>query len=240
MIKPTILSLVLLVTPLWAEESTPSAKEGHAWKYSRFSEEILSRDKDLFDLISNNFGVEESSLMSDQIIKNGATHLFNKVTFKAASRKRPNQKYSIIIHTSGLRLTQRLDWKSIKILNVELKPSGSDQQATSPYPAFAADLRLLRDHNIEAAGDLQIAVSSDEAISAARRIFSKVTFLYKTKKEVLQILGDPKTISSYGVSMKESSPDVLIYRFDSGFGGCDYQLKLTNNIVTSVTVIQKN
>ena len=239
MIKPTILSLVLLVTPLWAEESTPSAKEGHAWKYSRFSEEILSRDKDLFDLISNNFGVEESSLMSDQIIKNGATHLFNKVTFKAASRKRPNQKYSIIIHTSGLRLTQELDWESIKILSVELKPNDSDQPVPIPYMGFTADQRLLRDHNIEAADNLSIVASSGKAILAARRIFSKVTFLYKTKEEVLQLLGDPKTISSYGIPMKEGSPNHLVYRFKSGFGGCDYQLNLTDDIVTSVTVTNK-
>lgn len=89
MIKPTTLSLVLLVTPLWAEESTPSAKEGHAWKYSRFSEEILSRDKDLFDLITSNFDVEESGLMSDQIIKSGAAYLFNKVPSRLHREKDP-------------------------------------------------------------------------------------------------------------------------------------------------------
>lgn len=74
--------------------------------------------------------------------------------------------------------------------------------------------------------------SSAEAGSAARRLFTKVPFVGMSREQVLSILGDPKTISDYGIAAAETPDSSLSYRFDSGFGGWDYILHFQGGRVT--------
>ena len=66
--------------------------------------------------------------------------------------------------------------------------------------------------------------SSVEAVQAAQRIFANITFVGMRRGQILQILGDPRTISDYGVPMGEKSNSPLLYRFDTGFGGVEYAI----------------
>ena len=48
------------------------------------------------------------------------------------------------------------------------------------------------------------------------------------------MLGDPKTVSSYGIAAQPGENTPLVYRFDSGFGGGQYTLHFTNGVVAKV------
>ena len=67
-----------------------------------------------------------------------------------------------------------------------------------------------------------LKASSGKAIEAARRPFKNVSFVGLTREEALTILGDPKTISDYGVAASPAPDRALVYRFDSGYGGYQY------------------
>lgn len=103
-----------------------------------------------------------------------------------------------------------------------------------PYDEYEADLALLRDNFEIDSGGGKIKASSALAINAARRIFSNVSFLFKTRDEILLILGDPSTISDYGVQLAPEMDTTIIYRFDTGFGGSEYHIKLHQNQVVGV------
>jgi hypothetical protein len=77
-----------------------------------------------------------------------------------------------------------------------------------------------------------IKASSAEAGSAARRLFTKVPFVGMSREQVLRILGDPKTISDYGIAAAETPDSSLSYRFDSGYGGWEYILHFQDGHVT--------
>lgn len=105
-----------------------------------------------------------------------------------------------------------------------------------PYDGYTNDLKLLRDH-FEFKQDGKVTrASSDKAIHAAHRLFSNVSFLFRSRDSVLEILGDPQTISDYGVKQDESNDSTLVYRFDSGFGGNEYRLIFRQNEVVGVEV----
>lgn len=104
--------------------------------------------------------------------------------------------------------------------------------AGEPYPEFKQDVAVLRDTAPASTQDPTIRGSSGKASAAAHRIFTQVDFVGKTKAEVLDLLGDPKTISSYGVAAEPGQNSPLVYRFDSGYGGGQYTLHFTNGVVT--------
>lgn len=112
------------------------------------------------------------------------------------------------------------------------------------YEGYEEDRKLLRDI-IEIPSDANLggkftSVSSPKAFQAAQRLFSKIPFLFKTRKDVIQVLGDPATISDYGVASTKGVDADLVYRFDSGYGGYEYKLKFINGSVRSVEVISLN
>jgi hypothetical protein len=100
------------------------------------------------------------------------------------------------------------------------------------YDGYAEDLALLRKTYL--LPKPPIHASSGEAIAAARRLFSKVAFAGLTRSEALSILGDPKTISDYGIAASLDPDSPLVYRFDSGWGGWQYTLQFRSGRVSKV------
>ena len=107
--------------------------------------------------------------------------------------------------------------------------SCSNQQALSPYPEFRSDLHALRDTT--KLPNPELRASSAKACQAARRVFTKTQFEGMTKADVLTLLGDPKTISDYGIAAGTEVDAPLTYRFDSGLGGWQYTLVFSNGVV---------
>ena len=95
------------------------------------------------------------------------------------------------------------------------------KEADEPYEGFKADQALLRKRLIHKANDgiKDTTASSIEAIDAARRIFSRVSFLFRSREEVLNLLGDPATTSDYGRPTDKDPSIPLVYVFDTGYGG---------------------
>jgi hypothetical protein len=104
------------------------------------------------------------------------------------------------------------------------------------YDGFSAHKKLLRDTKTEQAGSVTIISSTDKAIEASKKIFEQVSFLFMTKDEVYEILGDPKSISDYGIPFDANSSSTIIYKFFTGFDGLEYHLELANDSVRSVSV----
>jgi len=66
-----------------------------------------------------------------------------------------------------------------------------------------------------------------------------VSFLFRTRAEVLEILGDPATINDYNQPAEKQPAGSLVYKVDSGFGGLKYTLRfgpLDKERVTAVEV----
>jgi len=101
-----------------------------------------------------------------------------------------------------------------------------------PYEGYEQDRALLRD--TYQLTNPPLKASSGEATTAAHRLFNKITFKGLTRKRVLAILGDPKTISDYGIAAAPTPDSPLNYRFDTGFGGWDYVIEFRHGIVTAV------
>jgi hypothetical protein len=55
-------------------------------------------------------------------------------------------------------------------------------------------------------------------------VFEPVPFLFKTRKEVLKLLGDPAIISDYGQRTWTDSDGPLVYRFEAGYGRWQYTI----------------
>ena len=101
-----------------------------------------------------------------------------------------------------------------------------------PYPGFAEDCALLRKtYWIDRPW---LNASSAEACQAAIRIFRRASFIGITREEVLDLLGDPATISDYGQPVTEGPNSTLVYRFDSGLGGWQYTIGFEADRVRSV------
>lgn len=105
--------------------------------------------------------------------------------------------------------------------------------ADSPtYEGYESDRVLIRStYRLSAP---VVNASSGEAIQAAHRIFKNIRFVGLSRAQVLAILGDPKTISSYGVAADAAADSPLTYRFDSGFGGWEYVIRFAKGVVTQV------
>jgi len=114
-------------------------------------------------------------------------------------------------------------------------PTAEESSLPSPYEEFEADRgRLRKTVRLESTGR---QASSPEAVQAAHRFFAHVSFAGKKRDEVLKILGDPQTISDYGVPMEDDPNSPLIYRFDTGSGGVDYAVFFKRN--RAVKIISK-
>lgn len=123
----------------------------------------------------------------------------------------------------------------LKIIRVQLTGAtdqpGKDKirkkAAAEPYDGFKTDQALLRKHLIHKGknGGKDTKASSAEACEAAERIFSRIPFLYRTRDEVLALLGDPATISDYNRPAGKDPTCPLVYVFDSGFGGYRYTIR---------------
>ena len=72
---------------------------------------------------------------------------------------------------------------------------------------------------------------SDKTIDTAKEVFSGISFLHKTSKEVIALLGAPSE------KMKDAWVETLDYRFDSGFGGWEYSLSLRGDRVFKIEVV---
>ncbi len=108
-----------------------------------------------------------------------------------------------------------------------------------PYEGYSEDKSLLRATTTIPSGsnsEKTIKASSSEAIQAASRLFSNVSMLFKTRDQVLAILGDPALISDYGVKAKSETDSDLVYKFDSGFGGYQFVIKFRNDVVWAIQV----
>ncbi len=102
------------------------------------------------------------------------------------------------------------------------------------YDGFKTDQALLRKTVVVNAHQTPVRASSAEACQAARRVFERVPFLFRTRSEVLEILGDPATTSDYGQAAGKGPSRPLVYRFDSGRGGWQYTLSFRDNEVYRV------
>lgn len=102
----------------------------------------------------------------------------------------------------------------------------------STYEGYERDRVLIRStYRLSAP---VVNASSAEAIQAAQRIFKNVRLVGLSRAQVLAILGDPKTISGYGVAADTAADSPLTYRFDSGFGGWEYVIRFAKGVVTQV------
>jgi hypothetical protein len=70
--------------------------------------------------------------------------------------------------------------------------------------------------------------STDRAINAASRVFNTVELVGKTREEVVRLLGDPKASSDsiYNFPFWPAPKDALVYRFDSGAYGWQFNVVL--------------
>jgi hypothetical protein len=114
------------------------------------------------------------------------------------------------------------------------------KEAAELYEGFKSDQALLRKQLIHkpSDGSKDLKVSSSEAIQAAQRIFSRVSFLFRSREEVLDLLGDPATISDYGKPQGKDPSSPLVYVFDMGFGGLQFTISFSriNSKVSQVLV----
>jgi hypothetical protein len=119
-------------------------------------------------------------------------------------------------------------------------PRGEKKETTEPYDGFKTDQALLRKHLIHKAraGGKDTRASSPEACHAAQRIFSRVSFLFRTREEVLDLLGDPATISDYNEPAGKDPSSPLVYVFDTGLGGLKYTIHFGQLDRVRVTRVQ--
>lgn len=110
-------------------------------------------------------------------------------------------------------------------------------EPSAPYKKFEADRVLIR-KTVRLKPSLN--ASSPEAIAASVRIFERVAFLFKTREEVLKLLGDPATISSYGKRAGSDPDSPLVYVFDSGYGGFQYTIGFEGGKVNRICLDLRN
>jgi hypothetical protein len=107
------------------------------------------------------------------------------------------------------------------------KDKAAEKEAAEPYEGFKVDQGLLRKYLIHKAkdGGKDTRASSGEACEAAHRIFSRIPFLYRSRDELLGLLGDPATISDYNKPAGKDPTSPLAYVFDTGRGGYKYTIR---------------
>jgi hypothetical protein len=136
---------------------------------------------------------------------------------------------------------EEVTFEECKLVAVD-EPSAKGE-APEPYPGFKADRALLRKQVAHKAkdGGPDTRASSAEACQAAQRVFARVSFLFRTRDEVLLLLGDPATVSDYNAPAGKDPAGPLVYVFDSGLGGLQYTLAFDKHgTVVRVQVDSRN
>jgi hypothetical protein len=105
------------------------------------------------------------------------------------------------------------------------------KEMAEPYEGFKSDQALLRKHIIHKGrdGGKDTTASSAKAIDAAQRIFSRVSFLFRSREEVLNLLGDPATVSDYGQPAGTDPSSPLVYVFDTGLWGLKFTISFNKH-----------
>jgi hypothetical protein len=88
-----------------------------------------------------------------------------------------------------------------------------------PYKGFEEDLAQMRQSVQIEAGPNKVRASTGDAVAAARRLFARTPLLFRTRAQVLQLLGDPALVSGYNEPAGPGPSDPLAYTFDTGFSG---------------------
>ncbi len=117
-------------------------------------------------------------------------------------------------------------------------PPGEQPDAgASFYEGYEADIEALRKTSRLTGNNFDIRASSGEAIEAAHRVFANIDFVGMTKAAALELLGEPATISDYGIPAEPGDDEPLAYRFDHGFGGVQYTLICQDGKVVTVETL---
>ena len=95
------------------------------------------------------------------------------------------------------------------------------------------DLRFIR-KTMELPSDPPVQASSREASEAAARILDRLNFVGMSKENALWVLGDPATVSDYGIKAEAGADKPLIYRISNGRFGIEYCLMFKNGLVVRV------
>lgn len=104
---------------------------------------------------------------------------------------------------------------------------------SQPYLGYEVDRQILR--KTELIPQQNIKASSGKAVMAANRLFEKIHFVGMTREQVLVVLGDPRTISDYGVPAANVADSSLTYRFDTGWGGWEFSIEFKNERAIKLT-----
>jgi hypothetical protein len=112
------------------------------------------------------------------------------------------------------------------------KRAGVTSDPPGAYSGYQEDLLAMR--KTTTVGNPPLRASSDEAIAAARRIFAKIVFKGMPREKVLALLGDPATVSDYGVRAKPGRDEPLTYHFSDGFSGYEYTVRFQGGIAVAV------
>lgn len=75
-------------------------------------------------------------------------------------------------------------------------------------------------------GKLETFASTDSAIAAADRVFNTAILVGKTREDIIDLLGDPRTSnnSQYNFSFWPAPKTALVYRFDCGSYGWQFNI----------------
>jgi hypothetical protein len=105
------------------------------------------------------------------------------------------------------------------------------RSATAPSLDLASDLKVMWEtRRIDGGGTGVPAehrfASTNRAINAASRVFNTINFQGMTREDVIRRIGDPRTSSNsiYNFPFAKADAGDLVYRFDSGAGGWQFNI----------------
>jgi hypothetical protein len=102
------------------------------------------------------------------------------------------------------------------------------------YPRLLPDRMLMWETTRIESG----RASTPRAVAAAKRQFDRFDVRGKTREEIVRTLGDPaRSKSIYNFPLFEADPGVMVYRFDTGLAGWQFDIHfgsdgMATNVVT--------
>ena len=99
---------------------------------------------------------------------------------------------------------------------------GTDIKTPKVSNAVRADIKLMWE--TKTLHEHHRNFPTARAMDAAYRVFTTVKFKGMTRDEVLQLLGDPRKSGVGTYATQFNTKDKLVYRFDTGFGGLQFDL----------------
>jgi hypothetical protein len=100
-------------------------------------------------------------------------------------------------------------------------------ESETKVPKFSnsirADIKLMW-QTVPMSGERGKRASSERAIEAAHRVFTTVPLVGLSRQEIIQLLGDPRKSSDsiYNFPFYPAARSQLVYRFDTGSGGWQF------------------